>query len=111
MRVVEARGFPANPTDAATVFVQTAVPEVRAALEAGEDSVCIVFDPAEYTHRAWRLAAVQSLAREAAPARINGIAAADGPDVPAAFAYLSRAPGVTGQYLQLDSQGACDPAQ
>lgn len=108
MRVVEARGLPDNPTDAAFAFGRIGVPMVRAAIAGGDLPLCIVFDRADHTHSAWRRAAVQSLAREAAPGRINAVA---GDDPQAALAYLARASGVTGQYLQLDGQGAGDPAQ
>ena len=110
MRIVEARPLPDNPTDAAGAFLQGAVPQVRAAIEAGELPLCLVFDPADHTHTAWRLAAVQALAREAAPGRVNAVAGDDEAAIAAAAGYLGRAPGVTGQYLRLGGQGAADPA-
>jgi len=110
MRLVEARKLPDNPTDAAIVFAQTAVPEVRSAIAGGDAPVCVVFDPADHTHSAWRIAAIQALARESAPGRVNGVAGDDEPAIAASIAYLGRAPGVTGQYLPLDGQGAGNPA-
>ncbi|WP_305096664.1 Rossmann fold domain-containing protein [Croceibacterium aestuarii] len=65
---------------------------------AGE-ALVIVFPPASHEHRAWRLAAVQELAREMAPRRVNGIVGADRQDIARTLAYLERAPGVTGQLL------------
>jgi hypothetical protein len=110
MRLIEARGLPENPTDASSVFYQAAVPEIRAAIGAGDLPVCLVFDPADRTHTAWRKAAVQALAREAAPGRINAIAGGGEAALAAGIAYLARAPGVTGQYLPLDGQGVGNPA-
>lgn len=110
MRRVEARRLPDNPTDAAAVFLQGAVSEIRAAIDAGDLPLCVVFDPADHTHTAWRLAAVQALAREAAPGRVNAVASDDDAAIAAAADYLDRAPGVTGQYLPLDRQGAGNAA-
>ena len=49
------------------------------------------------------------LAREAAPARINAIAATDDASCASILAYLEQAPGVTGQYFLLDGHGAGNP--
>lgn len=108
MRVVEARALPANPVDAAAAFASIAA-QVRTAM-AGEPAVCVVFDAADHTHIAWRRAAIQGLAREAAPGRVNGIAGSDPAALAATLRYLDAAPGVTGQYLPLDGRGAGDPA-
>ena len=70
------------------------------------DCLLIVFPPADHTHRGWRLAAVQELARKYAPRRINAVASADQAATTAAAEYLAHAPGVTGQLLQLDGNGA-----
>lgn len=70
------------------------------------EGLLLVFPPADYTHRAWRLAAVQGLAREHAPIRVNGVASDDEAAIAAALHYLAQAPGVTGQYWPLDAQGA-----
>lgn len=66
----------------------------------------LVFAPTDHTHRGWRLAAVQGLAREHAPLRINGIEGDDDVAIAAAAAYLGSADGVTGQFLPLDVMGA-----
>lgn len=104
MRTVEARGLPADPLDAAAAFHATVVPQVRAA--GADEALTVAFDPADYRHTGWRLAAIQSLAREAAPARVNAVASIDTAALAAALGYLARAPGVTGQYLPLDGRGA-----
>ena len=73
------------------------------------DSRChlaIVFESAGHEHRGWRLAAVQELAREVAPHRINALASDSEPAVASALAYLKIAEGVTGQLLELDDMGA-----
>ena len=66
----------------------------------------LVFPPADHSHRAWRLAAVQALAREHAPIRVNALASDSAKAIAAALAYLETAGGVTGQLLQLDDTGA-----
>jgi hypothetical protein len=69
------------------------------------EHLVIVFPPADHSHRAWRLAAVQGLAREHAPLRVNAIAGDSERVISTALAFLAQAPGVTGQYLTLDSAG------
>jgi hypothetical protein len=61
-----------------------------------------VFPSAPYDHRGWRLAAVQDLAREAAPIRVNGVAGDDDAAIAAALHWLAAAPGITGQLLAVD---------
>ncbi len=70
-----------------------------AALSPCREALVIVFPPASHEHRAWRLAAVQELAREMAPRRVNGVVGADRQAIARTLAYLERAPGVTGQLL------------
>ena len=89
------------PLDAAAEFHRDWLAKVRAASQAGEDALTVILPPCDYTHKAWRRAAAQALAREAAPAgRVNVIAAADEGEAAALCDYLERAPGVTGQYLE-----------
>jgi hypothetical protein len=71
-----------------------------------DDSFVLVFAPADHTHRAWRIAAVQALALAHAPLRINAVASDDGRAVAEAERYLAAAPGITGQYWALDGNGA-----
>lgn len=98
-------GLPDGPIDAARHFYASEVTAARAALEGG-DALVLVFAPADHSHRAWRLAAVQDLAREAAPKRVNGIAGADETAIASALAYLEGARGVTGQLLAVDGKSA-----
>jgi hypothetical protein len=111
MRLVEARGLPASALDAAAAFHASCLPRIREAIAEGELPLCIVFDLADHTHTAWRLATTQSLAREAAPERVNALASDDETAIDAALSYLNRAPGVTGQYLVLDGNDAGNAAQ
>lgn len=100
-RVLRVEGLPASALDAAAQFHARDLPAARAAL--GEaDALAMIFPPAPYDHRAWRLAAVQDLAREAAPRRVNAIAGADEAAIAETLAWLEQAPGVTGQLLAVD---------
>ncbi len=101
--------LPAAPLDAAAQFHAQWVPPIRKALSE-EAMVTIQFPPADYPHKSWRLAAIQELAREAAPVRVNGLEADDDAAVSAALDYLDNAPGITGQLLSLDPTGAGNPA-
>ncbi len=101
---VAATGLPNAPLDAAAAFHVEIVPEIRAAIARTTDLV-VCFDPVEPSHRAWRLAAIQELAREAAPScRVNGlvIQEANPGGNAEAMQFLHSAPGVTGQVLEVD---------
>ena len=94
--VVHVAGLPAAPLDAAEAFHAEPLAQARQAL-AEADGLALVFAPAE--HGAWRLAAVQALAREAAPKRVNAVAGADEAAIGRALDFLTDASGVTGQIL------------
>jgi len=70
---------------------------------AGEGLV-VVFTSAPFDRRPWRLAAVQDLARVAAPVRVNAIAGDDEAAIAETLAFLEAAPGVTGQLLAVDGK-------
>jgi hypothetical protein len=97
--------LPDEALAAAAEFHAVVLPGILAEL-ASSETLTLVFAPADHTHRAWRLAAVQGLAREHAPARVNALASDDEPAIAAALKYLAAAEGVTGQYLLLDGNGA-----
>jgi len=97
--------LPEGTLAAAAQFHSDVLPRVQAALANGDDTV-LVFAPADYTHRGWRLAAVQQLARDHAPLRVNALASDDEAAIAATAKYLAAAEGVTGQYLPLDGNGA-----
>ena len=103
--LLRVEGLPEGTLEAAAQFHAEVLPQARAALEKGEGLV-LVFPPADYTHKGWRLAAIQQLARDFAPIRVNAVTSADETATAAAAAYLAEAPGVTGQLLALDSNGA-----
>ena len=93
---------------AAAEFHADVLPKVLAGLADKPKNLTLIFPPADHTHRAWRLAAVQSLAREFAPIRVNALASDSENAIAAAAAYLERAEGVTGQMLDLDDTGAAE---
>ena len=98
--------LPQDALAAAAMFHAEVLPRVLAALDEGAAALTLVFDPAGHADTAWRLAAVQALARARAPARINALASADDVAIAAAASYIASAPGLTGQYLVLDGAGA-----
>ena len=99
MQTIRVGQLPPEPLDAARAF-HAQIPTPTA------ENLTLIFAPADHTHRAWRAAAIQSLARQSAPARVNAIASDHEPAIASAIAYLSAAPGVTGQLLELDGTGA-----
>ena len=102
MAVLRITGLPGDALAAAAGFHIEWLPKIT---PLREDTV-LIFPSADHTHRAWRLAATQSLARQFAPVRINAVAGDDEAAIVAAIRYLNEAEGVTGQYLTLDSAGA-----
>jgi hypothetical protein len=106
MLLIRASDLPGEALAAAAAFHVRVLPQVLAALVGEADCLTLVFPTADHSHRAWRLAAVQGLAREHALLRVNGVESADEAAISAAQAYLATAPGVTGQYLPLDAAGA-----
>lgn len=103
---IEARELPDSPLDAAAAFHARIMPEARRL--SGSD-LLLLFNPADHTHLHWRTAAVEELAREAAPCRVNGAVGGSDADVAAVCEYLRGAPGVTGQLFAIhDNSGASD---
>lgn len=100
--------LPEPALEASAAFHAQVLPGVLARLAAGPDDLVLVFAPADHTHRGWRLALVQQLAREQAPVRVNAVESDDEPAIAAAEAFLANAAGLTGQLLPLDSHGAGD---
>ena len=95
-----------DPLDAAADFHARLLPGVEATLGGGADPLTLVFLPAGYEHRVWRLAVVQGLARRFAPSRVNAVESDDRAAIEAAASWLAGAGGVTGQLLPLDGTGA-----
>jgi hypothetical protein len=105
MALVRVGSLPEEPLAAAAKFHADVLPRVVEMLQQAAD-VVLVFDPADHTHRDWRLGVVRGLARQHAPVRVNAIAGEDEAGIAAAAEYLARAPGVTGQLLPIDGTGA-----
>jgi len=91
-------GLPEGALDAAAAFHAEWLSRAREAL-AASDALALVFPRATYDHRGWRLAAVQDLAREAAPKRVNGVVGDEERAVATTLDWLAQAPGITGQLL------------
>lgn len=102
MECVRIAGLPDDPLEAAAVFHA----EHAARLRAAATDLVIAFPMAGHTHKGWRLAAVQMLARAIAPLRVNAVSGGTDAAIAAAFEYLARAPGLTGQLISLDDLGA-----
>ena len=102
MRRVTVVDLPAAPLAASGAFHRDHLASVEAIMTSGED-VMIALPPADHT-------LATGLARAHAPARAN-VVAGEGDVLDAFEAYLAEAPGITGQYLEGDGQGAGDPAQ
>jgi len=97
---IRARKLPAEPLDASTHFHVEIVPLIRDTL-AEVSELVVWFSAADHTHAAWRLAAIQELAREASPKRVNAIVGDEGDALWPTSAFLKRAEGVTGQVFTL----------
>lgn len=102
MELVRIEGLPEDPLAAAAAFHADHVERLRSATA----DLLLAFPAADHTHRAWRLAAVQMLARAIVPRRINAVSGGDEGAVTAAAGYIAAAPGVTGQVIALDQRGA-----
>ena len=106
MASLRAGPLPAEALAASARFHAKVLPEIKQALAGTPSHLTLVFPPADHTHRAWRLAAVQGLASEYAPIRVNALVSSDEVAIAAAASYLEVAEGVTGQVLPLDGHGA-----
>nr|WP_322292729.1 hypothetical protein [Allopontixanthobacter sp.] len=102
--------MPDAAIDAAAEFHRSWLSAARAAIAENISSLVLVMPTAPQDHRDWRRGLARDLAREAAPCRVNLVAGGDAAAIAAAVEYLERAPGVTGQLLITDGQGAGNPA-
>jgi hypothetical protein len=98
--------LPDEALEAAATFHGSILPFLETMLSQSSGVLTIALNPADHTHRDWRVAAVRQLARKHAPNRVNLVAAASEAALVAADRYLEGAEGVTGQYLPLDDAGA-----
>lgn len=87
------------PLEAAADFYARYIPRLRELAQV--EDVLAIFSPAGHAHKGWRLAAMQELAREAAPRRVNGIEGTDADAIAATADYCDRAPGITGHLLRV----------
>ena len=98
--------LPDEALAAAAQFHAQDLPCILQAMERADGHMVVAFPPADHTHRAWRLAVVQGLAREHVPLRINAVEGDSEEALAAAVEWLGRSAGVTGQYWPLDATGA-----
>ncbi len=106
MALLRITGLPAAPLDAAALFHGEWVPRIRGdQAQCADECLTLIFPTADYSHRSWRLAAVQELAREFAPRRVNALACQDEQGLSAALMLLEPCQGITGQLLALDGAG------
>ena len=101
--VLRVEGLADAPLDAAAAFFEDWLPLARESLLEA-NALTLLFPAADHTHRAWRLAAVQELAREAAPKRVNAVTGSDEAAIAETLAFLEAAPGITGQLLAVDGK-------
>ena len=104
--VLRISGLPVAALDASAVFHGEHLPRARAELAGEAEALALVFPLASYDHAGWRKAAVADLAREATPKRVNGVTGDDAAAIEATLAWLSNAPGITGQLLPVVGTGA-----
>lgn len=98
--------LPDDPLAASRHFHSDVLPALIIALDAAAGHATLVFGPADHRHEDWRRAVVTTLARAHAPLRINAIAGDDHAGIAATADYVAGAPGLTGQYLVVEGQGA-----
>ncbi len=101
MAVYAVKALPEAALAAAALFHAHHLPLIEIVLATLAEPLIIIFPPADHTHRGWRLAVVQELARQNAPLRINAVAGDSEAAIAAAVRYLETADGVTGQSLLL----------
>ncbi len=104
--VLRIDALPDEALEAAALFYAEYVPQIRDALDGDVESLAILLPGAPHDHTAWRKAAVQDLAREVAPKRINVVTGRDCPAMDATLEWLESAPGITGQLLPVDGTAA-----
>ncbi|NNC60498.1 MAG: hypothetical protein HKO05_10975 [Erythrobacter sp.] len=109
--VIDCGKLPDRATEASAEFYTEWLPRIELALRDTDDDLVLLLPHAAYDHDDWRRAVARDLARAFAPCRVNVIGGGDAPSQEATIAYLENAPGVTGQYLPLDSAGAGNPVR
>lgn len=102
MEVYPVTQLPQAGHAAAAAFFAEHYPAIADVLAREPCALAIVLPPAPSAHDDWRRALSRDLARAHAPLRVNVIGGGSEGARSATLAYLSDAPGVTGQYLALD---------
>ena len=111
--VVYLGDLPDAPTEAAAHFFSKHAPEARELLLVGgwkrlgrseePDALTYIIPFGGREHEAWQRAAIQTLARELAPKRVNGVIG-DGLELTdQVTAWLGDARGITGQLLSVQT--------
>ena len=98
--VVHIETLPETSLDAASEFAARWLPTLREQINA-KDTYVLVLPEADENHTGWRRAVIRDLARAYAPARVNMVGGTGADSLQATLLYLSRANGLTGQYLPL----------
>lgn len=106
MGIMRVENLAPAPLDAAAQFHADYLPQIRKLAAEGAGLTVLFPQSADHTHRSWRLAAVQELAREAAPARVNGVEGGSQSAIDEAAEYLANAHAITGQLMALDDISA-----
>jgi hypothetical protein len=97
--VLQLTDLPEGALDAAAAFYALWAERVHDAIAETDEALVLVLPAAGYEHNGWRRAAVQELARQAAPKRVNAIAGDDPEAIAHTIDWLAQAPGITGQVL------------
>ena len=105
--------LPEVPIDAAARFFSKHAPEARELLTEGgwkrmglaqePDVLTYVFPIGGKDHEGWQRAAIQALARELAPKRVNGVVGDGFESTDEVASWLMDAPGITGQLLSVEN--------
>lgn len=89
-----------EPVAEAAEFYRSHIAPIQQLAEE-HDCVTVIFGGSDKARTVWRRAAIESLAREQAPKRINGISGGQQDRIMATSRYLASAHGITGQVLLL----------
>jgi len=107
--------LPEAPIDAAACFFSKRAPEARGllmdgawklmGLELEPEALTYIFPTGGKDHEGWQRAAIQALARELAPKRVNGVIGDGLASTDQVTDWLADAAGITGQLLAFGPAG------
>ncbi len=92
--------LPQSPLEASAAYFAEHLEAAREMIEDNADALVIVLPQAGSDHDDWRRSLARDLARLYAPKRVN-VVGGKKEAIAETLAYLSDAPGVTGQYCPL----------